>query len=48
MAYLLQYVAMFCALATRFCICIFLKYLCFSHVRVFALLLSGLSSLFYA
>jgi hypothetical protein len=46
MAYLLLCVAMFWVLATRFCTCIFLKYLCFSHLQVFALLLSELSSPF--
>jgi hypothetical protein len=46
MAYLLLCVAMFWALATQFCTCIFSKHLYFSHLWVFALLLSGLSSLF--
>jgi hypothetical protein len=46
MAYLLLYVAIFWALAIRFCTCIFSEHLCFSHLRVFGLLLSGLSSLF--
>jgi hypothetical protein len=46
MAYLLLCVAMFWDLATRFCTCIFSNHFCFSHLRVFVLLLSGLSSIF--
>jgi hypothetical protein len=48
MAYLLLCVTMFWILTIQFCTYIFSKHLCFSHLCVFTLLLSGLSSLFYA
>jgi hypothetical protein len=42
MTYLLLCDAMFWVLATWFCICVFLKHICFLfHIRVFASLLSG-------
>jgi hypothetical protein len=45
MAYLLLCVTIFWALATSFCTYVFLKHHYFSHLRVFVLLLSELSSL---
>jgi hypothetical protein len=50
MAYLLICDAMFWVLATRFCICVFSKQLCFFpfHLRVFASLLSEFLLSFYA
>jgi hypothetical protein len=44
MGYLFLCVTIFWDLATRFCTCIFSKHLCFTHLRVFALL-SGVSFL---
>jgi hypothetical protein len=46
MTYLLLCVTMFWALATSFCTYVLLKHHYFSRLRVFALLLSELSSLF--
>jgi hypothetical protein len=46
MAYLLLYNAIFWVLATRFYTCVLSKHLCFFHLWIFVLLLSGLCSLF--
>jgi hypothetical protein len=47
MAYLLLCDFMFWGLATWFCTCVFLKHICFLRLRVFALLLSELCSIFF-